>query len=352
MAEVKTASRLDAFAEAPVARQAMVPAGGGGMISSSPVGAQAVAVYRDEQRVMDKLKVLAAAAGEEWFYRFPVRNKDGTTGHIEGPSIKLAMSLARIYGNCDVDCRVMDMGDEWIFYARFTDFETGFTTTRPFQQRKNQKTMGKDEDRQRDIALQIGASKAIRNVVVNALRDFADYSFEEAKKSLVEKIGKNLPQWRTKVADRLAEEKIDIARAERLLGRALGEWTAPDVAKIVALGKAVSDGMTTWTDALPELETAASAKGEGTVKAEPEKAATEKAAATTETVDQETGEVSEGEPSPAFTRGSADRRRGVGPRAVPKELKGAAAADWTKGWQAEDRLIHEGEQGSDADMPA
>ncbi len=361
MAEVKEkpTSRLEAFAQAPMASQAMVPAGNSGMMMQTPVGAQHVAVKRDEQEIMDKLKVRAAAAGEEWYYRFPTKNKDGTTSHIEGPSIKLAMSLARTYGNCDVDCRVMDMGDEWVLYARFTDFETGFTTTRPYQQRKGQKTMGKDDERQRDIAFQIGASKAIRNVVVNALRDFADYAFEEAKKSLVEKIGKNLPGWRQKVMDRLTEEKIEVARAERLLGRAVAEWTAPDVAKIIALGKAVSDGMTTWTDALPEIEPKADAV-QKTGKAEAAKTEAAKAEpAKAETVDAETGEVSEAEgeviePSAAFKRGGKDRRRGVGPRAMPKEFKGNDAADWTKGWQAEDRLIHETEAGGadDGDMPS
>src|SRR5215470_4372753 len=63
------------------------------------IGAQPVAVYRDEGRIMGKLKVLAAAAGTDWFYRYPVRKKikNEETGReewvqdwIEGPSIKLA----------------------------------------------------------------------------------------------------------------------------------------------------------------------------------------------------------------------------------------------------------------------
>jgi hypothetical protein len=262
----KTASKskLDQFSAAPPMAQAVIPAGGSSLMGpGAPIVAQRVHVHRDEQRVMDKLKVLAAAAGDEWGYRFPVKNnRTGQTTYVEGPSIKLATTLARVYGNCEVDCRVTDLGDEWIIYARFSDLETGFTLTRPFQQRKAQQSMGKDDGRQQDIALQIGASKAIRNVIVNALREFADFAHEEAQNSLVTKIGSRLPEWRVKVAERLNAEGVDILRAERVVGRALTEWTAPDVAKVVALAKAVSDGMSTWNDAFPVLAAEGGAKTE------------------------------------------------------------------------------------------
>src|SRR5262245_3748304 len=38
------------------------------------VGAQQVAVYRDEKKILQKLDALGAAAGDDWFYRFPVKN--------------------------------------------------------------------------------------------------------------------------------------------------------------------------------------------------------------------------------------------------------------------------------------
>ena len=77
------------------------------------------------------------------------------------------------------------MGDAWIIYARLMDLETGFAMTRPFQQRKGQKAMKTDDARALDIALQIGVSKAIRNVVCNGLQTFADFAFEEARDALV-----------------------------------------------------------------------------------------------------------------------------------------------------------------------
>ncbi len=220
------------------------------------VGAQAVAVHRDETRVLGKLKALAAAAGGEWFYRFPVKNnREGRTDWVEGPSIKLANDLAREFGNCGVDTRVQDLGDAWLIYARFTDYETGFDMVRPFQQRKSQRSMKGDNDRALDIALQIGVSKAIRNVVVNALQTYADYAFEEARNSLVNRIGAELPKYREATARRLADH-VDIKRVEAVIGRSAGEWLAPDVARVIAMMKAVTDGMASLDETFPPLAAA------------------------------------------------------------------------------------------------
>jgi hypothetical protein len=247
-------SALDDFAASVKQDVAVVPMTAALSTLDQVHGAQAVAVKRDEAEILKKLRVLGAAAGDNWLYRFPVKNtKTGTTDFIEGPSIKLANDLARLYGNCEVDCRAQDLGEHWLFHARFIDIETGFSLTRPFQQRKNASKMGGDADRRLDISFQIGASKAIRNVVVNALQTFADFAFEEAKNALVEKIGRNLDGWRARVQERLAA-KLDIKRVEVVMGRAIGEWLAPDIAKVVATMKAVEDGMASLDEAFPPLQ--------------------------------------------------------------------------------------------------
>lgn len=215
-------------------------------------GAQAVAVYRDEARILQKLKVLASAAGDDWYYRFPVQDK-GKTSWIEGPSIKLANDLARLYGNCEVDCRAQDMGNAVLFHARFVDLETGFALTRPFQQRKGaSKLGGSDAGRRDDITFQIGASKAIRNVVVNALQTFADFAFAEAKEALVDKIGKDIVKWRDRTIERMGAQ-IDIKRVEAAIGRPSKDWLAGDIARIIAMGKAIADGMATWDETFPQI---------------------------------------------------------------------------------------------------
>jgi hypothetical protein len=234
-------------------------------VAERVIGAQQVAVYRDEARILTKLKALAAAAGTDWYYRFPVQNRrENRTDWIEGPSIKLANDLARMYGNCEVDIRTLDLGDSWLFYARFTDFETGFSLTRPFQQYKGASKMGNDDARKKDIAFQIGASKAIRNVVVNALQTYADFAFEEAKNALVERIGKNLDGWRVKIADRIKDLGIDVKRVEAVMGRVAVDWLAPDMSRIIAMMKSINDGMATLDETFPPLE---AAKAEPAAKA-------------------------------------------------------------------------------------
>jgi hypothetical protein len=222
-------------------------------------GAQKVAVYREDARVLQKLAALGAAAGDDWFYRYPVKNrKENRTDWIEGASIKLANDVARIYGNCDVDTRVFDIGDAWVIYARFTDYESGFSMTRPFQQWKGAGKIGgagNDGDARRlDMAFQTGVSKAIRNVVVNALQTYADYAFDAARNSLVEKIGQNLDGWRTRVVEGLGKIPVDLVRAERVVGKPVKDWLAPDVAKIIAMMKAIADGMASADESFPPLD--------------------------------------------------------------------------------------------------
>lgn len=220
-------------------------------------GAQLVAVYRDEERVLQRLRVLAAGMGDQYFYRFPVKNKrTGKIEYIEGPSVKLANDLCRVYGNCEVDCRAQDYGDSWLFHARFIDLETGYSLTRPFQARKSSgKIGGADDDRRLDIAFQIGASKAIRNVVINALQSFADFTFDEARQSLVDKIGKDVEGWRKRTAERIAK-LVSLERVEAAIGRKSGEWLVPDIARIIAMGKAISDGMASVDETFPPLKPA------------------------------------------------------------------------------------------------
>jgi hypothetical protein len=255
---------LDAFAQAAANAPppAVIPAAGlmGDGAGLRVIGAQKIAVPREEPKVLTRLALLAARAGDDWYYRWPVKNKKtGKTDWIEGPSIKLANDTSRLYGNCEVETRVVDLGDSWLIYARFTDYETGFALTRPFQQRKSQRTFGEGKasaeenaDRQRDIAFQIGVSKAIRNVVVNALQTFADYAFEHAKDALVDKIGNDLENYRAKTIAKLAT-KVDVKRAEAVLGRPAPDWLAPDVAQVIAMMKAVSDGMATLDETFPPL---------------------------------------------------------------------------------------------------
>lgn len=216
------------------------------------VTAQKVAVERDEAKILARIRVMAQAAGEDWFYRYPARNADGSTGFIEGPSIKCANNVARMYGNCEIDTRVIDNGDSWVIYAKFADYETGFSYTRPFQQRKNQRAINaKDGGRLQEIALQIGISKSIRNVITNALETFTNFAFEEAKAAIVGRIGDKIDHYRERVMQRLGELKVEATRVEATIGRGHKDWLAPDIAKIIAQLQAINDGMATIDETWP-----------------------------------------------------------------------------------------------------
>ncbi|NJM13187.1 MAG: hypothetical protein HC889_16140 [Synechococcaceae cyanobacterium SM1_2_3] len=194
------------------------------------VVAQRVVVARHIPDMIQRVKALASVAGEHYYYRFPVNKKNPETGEkekswIEGPSIKLANDLAREYGNCAVETRVVELDTSWVIYARFVDWERGYALTRPFQQRKAQVSIGtKDVGRQQDIALQIGVSKAIRNVVVNALETYAELMLDEAREGLIGKVAKNLENYRRRVGERLQDMKVPVKRVEAQVGRTFAEW--------------------------------------------------------------------------------------------------------------------------------
>ena len=222
------------------------------------MAAQRVAVPRHVPEMMQRMKVLASVAGSEYYYQFPVRAKNKETGEweqsfIEGPSIKLANDLAREYGNCGVETYVVDVGDSWVIYAKFVDIERGFTMVRPFQQRKSQKGLGtKDEARALDIALQVGVSKAIRNVIVNSLETYADFMFEEAKNGIIGKVRQNPELYRGKIRQRLGELSVAVKRVEAQVGRPIADWKPEDITRVIAQIKAVGDGMATAFEIWPE----------------------------------------------------------------------------------------------------
>ena len=206
---------------------------------------------------------MAAWAGDDWFYRYPVRTQGGGQDWITGPTIKLANNVARVFGNNVTEVREIDTGDAYVFYARFTDIETGFSMESAYRQRKGQATLKtKDPQRALDQVYQIGQSKAIRNVIVNSLGIYCDFAFEEAQNSLVDKIGKNLEGSRKRILERIGSLSVELPRVERSIGRVAKNWLATDIARIVAMVQGVEDGMATADETFPKIESSVSAPSE------------------------------------------------------------------------------------------
>jgi hypothetical protein len=69
-----------AFEEAP---RAQLPAEVQQIVMDErPRGAVSVAVRRDEREIFQKIKTIATAAGDDFFYSWPTKNKDGTKGEV------------------------------------------------------------------------------------------------------------------------------------------------------------------------------------------------------------------------------------------------------------------------------
>ena len=176
------------LAETNDAYGAHVVAAGGAMqqVRSSHVTAVAVQRPRSLALVNKRLEEEANLSGERFYYGWGAGNNK-----IEGPSIKLANAAARCWGNCAIELLpIQDLPDAWIFTAVFIDLETGYTTPRQFRQSKKHVVHGKhDEARKEDIRFQIGQSKAIRNVILNALpAGLVDGALEAAKSGVRKKI--------------------------------------------------------------------------------------------------------------------------------------------------------------------
>lgn len=241
----------------------MVPVGGNTMITSTRgvVTAQRVAVPRNEPMILQKIKANCAAFGTTYVYSWEVndrRNNRKVT--VEGGTIKLANMLARVYGNCHVGVDVENTPTHTIFTAIFTDLETGYTLERPFQQRRNQDIgRGYEAERAADMVFQIGASKAIRNVVLNALPDLASYAVEESKKALVGWLGNeaNRAKALAFVDGVMAEHGIDIKQVEAVVGRVQSQWTIQNLAKVLMEMRGIADGLTIASEVYPTPEAAA-----------------------------------------------------------------------------------------------
>ncbi len=158
-----------------------MPAHGQSMqrVQGNYVTAIAVQKPRSLATVQRRLEEEATLSGEAFFYGWGAGND-----RIEGPSVKLANAAVRCYGNCSVEMLPMqETLTSWVFTAAFIDYETGFTLQRQFRQSKTWKVYGKhDEARKEDIRFQIGQSKAVRNLVLNALpAGLIDAAMEVAK---------------------------------------------------------------------------------------------------------------------------------------------------------------------------
>jgi hypothetical protein len=241
--------------EAPGGNLPAVPSAGETLIASQHaiITAQKVAVPRNHNRIMTQLRELCALMGQRYVYSWEVNDRrNRRKQEVTGLTIKAANDLARIYGNNIVDVRAVPDGrDHFMFYARYTDLETGYSMTRGFRQRVAQDLGMKDRDRAEDIVFQIGQSKAIRNVILNALQTYADEMLELAQRNMLGWVENNRQRADAWVNQALETHGIEVRRVEAYVGRKRAEWTVPQVARVMAVLRSVEEGMLGARDAFP-----------------------------------------------------------------------------------------------------
>lgn len=231
------------------------------------VTAQLVQHPRRIPAVVGKLREMAMVGSERFYYRWDVKNADGTKKPVEGLSIKGANSLAMIYGNCSVDVDGRETETHYYIKATFIDLESGANMTREFRQRKSM-NLGKrmDKDRAEDIAFQIGQSKAIRNVITNALDPFAAEMLEFAQKGVLARIDKNPEKAMAWILETASSHNVSLARLELYVARPKAEWVAAHMAKLYGALNALEDGMDTANNifaegAAPEVKSGETIEG-------------------------------------------------------------------------------------------
>lgn len=193
---------------------------------------------RDLNLVEKKCLGEAAIAGEEFIYQWPVKKKqtDGTykNEQLIGLSVGAALAIARNMGNNAIDVQVEERSDCYIFYGAYIDLETGFNLRRAFRQRKEQ-NIGekyKKDGRAEDITFQIGQSKAIRNVALNAAPSWLTKKIQDAAlNSFAKKVEENPTKYKTMCLTLAKKLFVPIERIEVKYGKEAG-W---DVRKIISL---------------------------------------------------------------------------------------------------------------------
>ncbi|MCK5604027.1 hypothetical protein KAR91_19225 [Candidatus Pacearchaeota archaeon] len=253
--------------EKPLVHQGMpVPDSAAGLIEAGETVQQiqtgyhtavSVQVKRDLTDVIRRCLDEAKLSGDLFFYSWDVWDKKlGRKVPLEGPSIDLALSAVRNFGNCAVVQRPMiETATAYVFTAGFVDLETGFTLERQFRMDKKF-SVGSDKMdkyRQQDIRFQIGQSKAIRNVVLNSMPTILiDKMMTGAKESVragievrLHKLGGDIQKVIKPMLESFGRHGVVSEQLEEKIGLKIGDWGIDELVMLTGNLKALEKGTET-----------------------------------------------------------------------------------------------------------
>lgn len=223
------------------------------MAGNRYITAAAVQRPRSLTAVSNSLYEEARLAGEDFFYAWNVKMKNGNTKEVKGGSIGLAMSVFRNYMNCFVDVEYEELPDKYILTGVFVDLENGVTFKRMYSQRKRPNIgpkMGEDRERMDDITFQIAQSKAIRNVVLSvapqwmvdeAIRIARDTAVGKLKAKNAKKKG-SLKQSIDAMLEFFKGYSVTVDMIEYNLSKKIKDLDEEDTVTLRSAAKAIKDG--------------------------------------------------------------------------------------------------------------
>lgn len=223
-------------------------------VKSEYTTAVSVVKPRNLNIVISRCVEEANIAGEEFYYSW---RQGGSI--IEGITVSGALAIARNWGNSAVQVKVEETFQSYLFYASFIDLETGFNLIRPFRQNKQSpKTKeGKDiysGERGADIVFQIGASKALRNVILNAVPKWlSDKVLEISKNNVskdIDKIG--LPKAIEAIEKKIKLLGIPQLAVEKEFGKS-STWDNPKLVQLKGILRSIEDKLETPESFFPSL---------------------------------------------------------------------------------------------------
>jgi len=214
-------------------------------VKTEYVTAVRVQKARDFQRVVAAVINEARMAGASFYYYWEqFDKKKGKMVPIEGPSVDMAMSFARNYGNCAVEIEEEETATHFKFKACFIDLESGFTLPRLFRQRKGQSLGNKmDQGRQEDVIYQLAQSKAQRNAIVKAMPEWLkEQAMAEAKAAEQRKVQtQNIQPVIQKILDFFAQYGIPKETIEANRTRPVESWTPEDIVHLRGMATAIKE---------------------------------------------------------------------------------------------------------------
>ncbi|WP_211188225.1 hypothetical protein [Gordonia asplenii] len=210
------------------------------------ITAHAVAMLDEETAIMD--------VAERAFYRY---SRGGSA--VTGPSITLAKTLARCWGNITyglVELRRDDVKGESEVMATAWDLESNVRDSTTFivkhiRERKEGSVKLTDTRDIYELIANQGARR-MREMILSVLPSwYVDRAKANSRKTLADGGGKPLAERIAAAVGLFAELGVNVEQLEARQGRGTNGWTGQDLAILRVIGRAIENGETTVAEEFP-----------------------------------------------------------------------------------------------------